>query len=155
MLLEDGTSREHTRMSSLGPHVQFFVKLVRTALMCKFSINPRESSLLPVSAYRWGLSLSQQDLVGVCAVLMSVFAGGICVCMFVGWSLLVQYLGIWCCSDKLGCLGCCGRTHNPSSSAAVPCMFLQMGWKFIIAQRYSGGGSWCSSNKMRHFFLWN
>lgn len=95
MLLEDETSKEHRRMNSLGPHVQFLVKLVRTALMCRFNINPRESSLLPVSAYRSGLSLSQQDAVGVCTVLMSVVEGGICCLHVCG---LVQYLGICCCS---------------------------------------------------------
>lgn len=79
MLLEDVTSREHTRMNSLGPCcVEFLVKLVRTALMCKFNINPSESSLLPVPAYRLGLSPSQQDLLCVCTILMSVVAGGTC-----------------------------------------------------------------------------
>lgn len=93
MLLEDGTGREHTRMNSLGPHVQFLVKLVRTALMCKFDIKPRESSLFPVSACRSGLSLSQQDLVGVCQWLQ----GDSVVCVFVGWSLLCSTWGTVLC----------------------------------------------------------
>lgn len=99
-------------MNSLGPHVQFLVKLVRTALMCKFNINPRESSLLPVSACRSGLSLSQQGAVGVCTVLMSVVEGGICCWMFVGWCTW----GSAAAAHSSGCLswlGWCGRTHNP------------------------------------------
>lgn len=150
MLLEDGTDREHIRMNSLGPHVQFLVKLVRTALMCKFDIKPRESSLFPVSACRSGLSLSQQDLVGVCQWLQ----GDCVVCVFVGWSLLCCAWGtVLCLLLSNQGLGSCGKTLTPGSSATVPCMFSQIDWKSVIAQRYSGGESWCSSNKMRHFFL--
>lgn len=118
MLLEDVTSREHTRMNSLGPCcVEFLVKLVRTALMCKFNINPSESSLLPVPAYRLGLSPSQQDLLGVCTILMSVVAGGnlLFACLWAGVSWCSTWGSASCCSSKwlAQLTGLLGKDHNP------------------------------------------
>lgn len=156
MLLEEGTVREHIRMNSLGPHVQFLLKLVRTALMCKFNINPRESSLFQVSAYRSGLRLSQQDLVGVSTVLMSVLAGGICsLCVSALESagavpeacLLLSNKGL---AQLTGLLE---GLITPGSSATVPCMFYRLiGNLLLLRGTVEGGGKLGSSNKMRHFF---
>ena len=56
--------------------MQFLLKLMRTALICKLSIYPSESSVLPcrMAACKLGLSLFQQALMNLSPLLISVVA---------------------------------------------------------------------------------
>lgn len=90
MLLQGRTSKDtYNDKYCLGPCVQFLLKLMRIGLICKFNINPSDSSLLPcgMGACEVGLSLFQQELMSIYTSDVSGCSVERVVCMFVNHSL--------------------------------------------------------------------